>query len=156
MRDALVAELDEQGKTEFAAEEFQAVLEREPKPAREEPWRRLSGLHTVRGRRALAVARELWNAREDYAREQDVAPGRLVPDRALVAAVLADPKSKQELAAREGLHRPGQPVAARPLVGGDRGRDGRARSCRSIARPAATRCRRRARGPTATPRPTRG
>lgn len=99
VRDALVAELVEQHKTEFAAEEFRAVLEREPKPARGEPWRRLSGLHTVRGRRALAVARELWTAREEYAREQDVAPGRLVPDRSLVAAVLADPKGKQELAA---------------------------------------------------------
>ena len=99
VRDALVAELAEQDKTELAAEEFQAVLEREPKPAAREPWRRLSGLHTIRGRKALAVARELWNSREDYAREQDVAPGRLVPDRALVAAVLADPKSKQELAA---------------------------------------------------------
>lgn len=98
VRDVLVAELVEQGKTEYASEEFQAVLEREPKPVRGEPWRRLSGLHTVRGRKALAVARELWTAREDYARAQDVAPGRLVPDRALVAAVLADPKSKQELA----------------------------------------------------------
>jgi ribonuclease D len=98
VRDVLVAELEEQGKTAFAAEEFQSVLEREPKPPREEPWRRLSGLHTVRGRRPLAVARALWTAREDYAREQDVAPGRLVPDRALVAAVLADPKSKSELA----------------------------------------------------------
>ncbi len=56
------------------------------------------GLHTVRGRRSLAVARSLWQAREDFAREQDVAPGRLVPDRALVAAVLADPASKQALA----------------------------------------------------------
>jgi len=99
VRDKLVAELAEQGKTEFAAQEFQAVLERAPKPPREEPWRRLSGLHTVRGRRALAIARELWHAREEYAREQDVAPGRLVPDRALVAAVLADPKSKSALAA---------------------------------------------------------
>lgn len=98
VRDVLVAELAEQGKTEFAAEEFQAVLDREPKAPRDEPWRRLSGLHTVRGRRALAVARALWTAREDYARDQDVAPGRLVPDRALVAAVLADPKSKQDLA----------------------------------------------------------
>lgn len=98
VRDVLAAELTEQGKTEFAAEEFRAVLERIPKPPREEPWRRLSGLHTVRGRKALAVARELWTAREEYAREQDVAPGRLVPDRALVAALIADPQSKQELA----------------------------------------------------------
>ncbi|MCR2792703.1 ribonuclease D [Microbacterium sp. zg.Y625] len=97
VRDVLDEELAEQGKTELAAEEFQAVLERAPKPPREEPWRRLSGLHTVRGRRALAVARALWAAREEYAREQDVSPGRLVPDRALVAAVRADPASKQEL-----------------------------------------------------------
>lgn len=98
VRDVLVAELAEQGKTRFAAEEFQAVLERVPKPPREEPWRRLSGLHTVRGRRALAIARSLWEAREAYAQEQDVAPGRLVPDRSLVAAVLADPASKNDLA----------------------------------------------------------
>ncbi|MDQ1122203.1 ribonuclease D [Microbacterium trichothecenolyticum] len=98
VRDVLVAELEEQHKTEFARQEFQAVLERLPKPPRDDPWRRLSGLHAVRGRKALAVARSLWQAREDYAREQDVAPGRLVPDRALVAAVLADPASKQVLA----------------------------------------------------------
>lgn len=96
--DALVAELDEQGKTDIAAQEFEAVRTRPDKPPREEPWRRLSGLHTVRGRRSLAIARALWQAREDYAREQDTAPGRLVPDRALVAAVIADPASKQELA----------------------------------------------------------
>ncbi|WP_322409165.1 ribonuclease D [Microbacterium invictum] len=98
VRDALAAELAEQGKTEFARQEFAAVLAREPKPSRDDPWRRLSGLHTVRGRRALAVARALWTAREEYAREQDVAPGRLVPDRALVAAIRADPASKHELA----------------------------------------------------------
>ncbi|MFT4051860.1 MAG: HRDC domain-containing protein [Microbacterium sp.] len=95
--DALVAELAAQNKTEIAAQEFEAVRTRPDKPPREEPWRRLSGLHTVRGRRALAVARALWQAREDYAREQDTAPGRLVPDRSLVAAVLADPASKREL-----------------------------------------------------------
>ncbi|MET0296120.1 MAG: HRDC domain-containing protein [Microbacterium sp.] len=99
VRDVLVAELAEQGKTDFAAEEFSATLIRRPKPPREEPWRRLSGLHTVRGRRNLAVARALWLAREEFARAQDIAPGRLVPDRSLVAAVLADPKTKQDLAA---------------------------------------------------------
>lgn len=95
--DVLVRELAEQGKTEFAAQEFDTVRTRPDKPPREEPWRRLSGLHTVRGRRALAIARALWQAREDYARAQDIAPGRLVPDRSLVAAVLANPASKQEL-----------------------------------------------------------
>lgn len=98
IRDRFVAELEQQGKTRFAAEEFEAVLTREPKPARGEPWRRLSGLHQVRGGRNLAIARELWQTREAYAQELDVSPGRLVPDRSLVAAVLAAPESKSALA----------------------------------------------------------
>ncbi|MFJ6531279.1 ribonuclease D [Microbacterium sp. NPDC091662] len=98
VRDILVLELEEQGKTEFAAEEFAATLTRAPKPPREDPWRRLSGLHQVRGARNLAVARSLWQTREAYAQDQDVSPGRLVPDRSLVAAVLANPQSKQALA----------------------------------------------------------
>lgn len=96
--DVIKAELAESGKEEFARQEFEATRLKEPKPVREEPWRRLSGLHTVRGRRNLAVARALWQAREDFARDQDVAPGRLVPDRSLVAAVLAEPASKHVLA----------------------------------------------------------
>ncbi|MFD5214916.1 ribonuclease D [Microbacterium sp. NPDC058345] len=98
VRDVLVDELGAAGKTEIAAEEFATTLTRPPKPPREEPWRRLSGLHRVRGARNLAVARELWNAREEYAQEIDVSPGRLVPDRALVAALIAAPQSKQALA----------------------------------------------------------
>ncbi|ALJ20426.1 ribonuclease D [Microbacterium sp. No. 7] len=104
VRDALAAELAEQGKTEWAAEEFEATRTRPVKPAREEPWRRLSGLHAIRGRRALSVARSLWTAREDFAREQDIAPGRLVPDRSIVAAVRADPATKQDLAALKEFH----------------------------------------------------
>lgn len=98
VRDALADELAEADKTEIARQEFEATLTRAPKPAREEPWRRLSGLHKVRGARQLAVARELWNAREAYAEEIDVSPGRLVPDRALLAAILAAPASKAALA----------------------------------------------------------
>ncbi|GAA1693087.1 ribonuclease D [Microbacterium sediminicola] len=98
VRDVLASELEAAGKSTFAHQEFQAVLTREPKPAREEPWRRLSGLHAVRGKRGLAVARALWTAREQLAQSLDIAPGRLVPDRALVAAVMANPASKQQLA----------------------------------------------------------
>ena len=98
VRDVLVLELEEQNKTEYAAQEFAATLTRAPKPPREDPWRRLSGLHQVRGARNLAVARSLWQAREAYAQDQDVSPGRLVPDRSLVAAVMANPPSKQALA----------------------------------------------------------
>lgn len=98
VRDVLVDELAEQDKTAIADEEFAATLSRAPRPPREDPWRRLSGLHQVRGARNLAVARALWQAREAYAQEQDVSPGRLVPDRSLMAALLGNPQSKQALA----------------------------------------------------------
>ncbi len=99
VRDRLAEQLEATGKAPIAAEEFQAVLERDLTPVRAEPWRRLSGLHTVRGSRGLAIARELWLARDAYAREIDTAPGRLVPDASLIAAVRGMPESKRELAA---------------------------------------------------------
>ncbi len=99
IRDQFTAELAAQGKSDFAVQEFEATRTREPKPAPSEPWRRLSGLHQVRGARNLSVARELWLAREELAQAQDVSPGRLVPDRSLVAAVVAAPESKSALAA---------------------------------------------------------
>ncbi|BDZ38213.1 3'-5' exonuclease [Microbacterium suwonense] len=98
VRDILDGQLTEAGKTEIAEQEFRATLTKPPKPPREEPWRRLSGLHKVRGARLLAIARELWTAREEYAQEIDVSPGRLVPDRSLLAAILAEPASKSALA----------------------------------------------------------
>ncbi|MDQ4138629.1 MAG: ribonuclease D, partial [Actinomycetota bacterium] len=67
LRDLMTELLAEQGKTAIAAQEFDAVLNREVKAARAEPWRRLSGVHAVRGGRNLAVARALWEARDEYA-----------------------------------------------------------------------------------------
>lgn len=98
LREALARVLDEAGKTDIAAQEFQAVLGRDLVVVRTEPWRRLGGVHSIRGARNLAVARELWVARDDYARETDTAPGRLVPDVALVAAARVLPESKRDLA----------------------------------------------------------
>ncbi|MDQ1545596.1 MAG: ribonuclease [Actinomycetota bacterium] len=97
LREKLGDLLDDAGKGEIAREEFEAVLARDFRIVREQPWRRLSGLHSVRGTRGLAVARELWEARDEFARETDTAPGRLVPDSALVAAARVLPASKRDL-----------------------------------------------------------
>ncbi|WIB61953.1 HRDC domain-containing protein [Curtobacterium sp. MCLR17_007] len=99
LRDALAAVLDEAGKSEIAAQEFDAVLHRAPKPPRAEPWRRLSGMHALRGTRALAIARALWTARDAFAQETDIAPGRIIPDAAIVAAAAAAPETRKDLAA---------------------------------------------------------
>ena len=99
LREALAEVLERDGKADIAAQEFASVLQRDFVIVRNEPWRRLSGVHAIRGTRNLAIARELWLARDAYAREIDTAPGRLVPDSALVAAARIMPETKRDLAA---------------------------------------------------------
>ncbi len=99
LRDALVTLLTEQGKLEWAMAEFAAVRDAPPKPPRTDPWRRTSGMHQLRSRRQLGVLRELWTERDTMARRRDLAPGRLLPDRALVAASSSLPTSVTELTA---------------------------------------------------------
>lgn len=98
LRDAIAADLDAQQKAEFAFEEFEAARTKPEKPRPAEPWRKLSGGHLLKSARALALARELWNARDALARERDVAPGRLIPDASIVAAAAANPRSSGDLA----------------------------------------------------------
>ncbi|GAB3323351.1 ribonuclease D [Geodermatophilus aquaeductus] len=97
LRDALSALLDEQGKTEWARQEFAAVLAAGTPPPRQDPWRRTSGVHGLRNRRQLGMLRSLWEARDDLARRRDIAPGRVLPDAAMVAAVQADPQTEAAL-----------------------------------------------------------
>ncbi|WP_432503349.1 HRDC domain-containing protein [Kineococcus arenarius] len=103
VRDALAERLAEQGKLEWAREEFAAIAAAPSPVPPAEPWRRVSGLHAVRSRRQLAVVRELWLARDAEARRRDTSPGRLLPDSAIVAAARALPRSAQALAATGGF-----------------------------------------------------
>ncbi|EIE99600.1 ribonuclease D [Saccharomonospora glauca] len=97
LRDKLEAELAAAGKLEWALQEFEAVRTAEPPAPRPEPWRRTSGIHKIRTPRGLAAVRALWEARDELARKRDRAPGRILPDSAIINAALADPRSPAEL-----------------------------------------------------------
>jgi ribonuclease D len=99
LRDALAVQLEAQGKTEWAAEEFAALARNGARPprAKADPWRRTSGLHRVRGARAQSRVRALWYARDTIAQRRDTAPGRVLSDAAIVAAAEMDPKTEREL-----------------------------------------------------------
>lgn len=99
LRAVLEAELAEQGKLEWARQEFEAVRTAPPHPPRAEPWRRTSGVHKIRNPRGLAMVREMWQARDELARKRDRAPSRVLPDSAIINAVTADPKTVEELQA---------------------------------------------------------
>ncbi|MEU0151724.1 ribonuclease D [Micromonospora fulviviridis] len=105
LRDVLDEELDKQGKSAWAAEEFAALVRNGARPprVRAEPWRRTSGIHRVRGARAQARVRSLWYARDQIAARRDAAPGRVLPDSAIVAAAELDPKDEKTLLTLPGF-----------------------------------------------------
>jgi len=97
VRDRVAERLEAAGKRDLSSQEFASVLAKPAAEPKAEPWRRLSGISTVRGQRALAVARELWRARDAYAIDVDTAPGRLLPDASIVAVARTPLASKREL-----------------------------------------------------------
>jgi ribonuclease D len=97
LRDVIEAELRAQGKLAWAHEEFEATLNAPAPAPRVDPWRRTSGIHRLRTRRQLAGVRALWEVRDAMARRRDTAPGRILPDAAIVSAVSAAPATTAEL-----------------------------------------------------------
>jgi len=103
LRDALAVMLAAQGKTEWARQEFAAVLAAKPPGPRPDPWRRTSGIHRVHTRRGLAIVRELWEERDRIARRRDLSPGRVLPDTAIVEAARSLPGSQADLTSLPGF-----------------------------------------------------
>ncbi|MBV9593149.1 MAG: ribonuclease D [Actinobacteria bacterium] len=99
LRDVLADELAKVGKSDWAEQEFEAVRRLPPLAPRAEPWRRTSGIHATRNRRQLAAVRALWEARDSFAAARDVAPGRVLPDSAIIEAARRNPRTQDELLA---------------------------------------------------------
>ena len=103
LRDVIAAALVESGKDGWAVQEFQHLIDHVP-PPRVDPWRRTSGIHKAKGRRALAAVRELWTTRDSIAEQRDTTPGRLIPDSAMIAAANSMPTSTSALLDTQGFH----------------------------------------------------
>ena len=83
-------------KLHWAEAEFAAILAAPPSPPRVDPWRRTSGMHKIRKRNQLAIIRSLWNVRNEIAAGQDVSPGKLLNDSAIVELAMNPPTNKRE------------------------------------------------------------
>jgi ribonuclease D len=97
LRDRMERDLQEQGKADWAAQEFDALTRFTGPDQRPDPWRRTSGMHRVRTRRGAATVRELWRARDELARRRDVTPGRILPDATLIDLAMRAPHSATAL-----------------------------------------------------------
>ena len=91
LAETLAAQVDAMGRTDWVEQECIEELERyggEPVP-RVDPWRRLSGVTTLRTALQLAVARALWQARDAIAQRRDRPPSWILPDAAIIDAATA-------------------------------------------------------------------
>lgn len=102
LREQLVAS----GRAEWAAQEDAETLRRYGTIAKpkEDPWRRLTGLSTLRTGRQLAVARALWEARDSVAQRRDRPPTWILPDRAIIEAAT---RSRDEVLSRSAAEQTG-------------------------------------------------
>ena len=96
LRDRMYEILEKSNKLSWAIEEFGSILKAPPSPPRVDPWRRTSGMHKIKRRDQLAIIKELWIARDRVASEQDIAPGKLLNDTAIVELAMAAAVTKKE------------------------------------------------------------
>ncbi len=96
LRDRMYEILEASKKLSWALEEFASILMAPPNPPRVDPWRRTSGMHKVKRRDQLAIIKELWVARDQIAAQQDIAPGKLLNDSAIVELAMAAAVTKKE------------------------------------------------------------
>ncbi|WP_240372246.1 HRDC domain-containing protein [Brevibacterium zhoupengii] len=98
IRDILHEALIEADKWEFARQEFEHLLDFQPKYFAE-PWRRTHGLTKLKSRKDIAKVRELWTSRDEMAAESDTAPSRILRDRDLVALAQSRVQSSDDIMA---------------------------------------------------------
>jgi len=100
----LEAQLRDAEKHEWALQEFDHVKRTTAPIERVDPWRRTSGMHVIRNARELAVIREVWHARDEIAREQDIAAGRILSDSHIVTLASSGLTKESEIKTLSFMH----------------------------------------------------
>lgn len=114
LADAIRSDLQQAGRAEWSAQEDTETLRRfaAPPTPRVDPWRRLSGLTSLRTPLQFAIARELWQERDAIAQRRDRPPTWILPDAAVMeaAGLLRDEvPTRGQLQNLKGFHSsPGQ------------------------------------------------
>ncbi|MEJ6493596.1 MAG: ribonuclease D [Actinomycetes bacterium] len=92
------------GKRDWAVQEFDHVRRTTVPIERVDPWRRTSGMHVIRSPREIAIVREVWQARDEIAREQDIAAGRILSDSHIVTLASSGLTTKTDLRSLSFMH----------------------------------------------------
>ena len=97
LRKSLTQKLIENNKLDLAQQEFKALCSWQSPGLRNDPWRRTSGMHVVKGGQESAIVRQIWLKRDEIAQQRDIASGRVLNDAGIVEIAAKKPKTVQEL-----------------------------------------------------------
>jgi len=97
LRKSLTQKLIDNNKLDLAQQEFKALCSWQSPGLRNDPWRRTSGMHEVRGGQDSAIVRQIWLKRDEIAQQRDIAAGRVLNDAGIVEIAAKKPKTVQEL-----------------------------------------------------------
>lgn len=97
--------LAEENKLDWAYEEFAAIVDKHAyiTAPPEQHWQDLRGIHTLKSPHQLGIAKALWTHRDNIARQRDIAPSRLLPNKVIVEVARQQPRNEQELARVKGF-----------------------------------------------------
>lgn len=100
-------DLDNQGKTGWAEEEFAYLLKKGSRNRHNhpQPWRRVSHITSLHNDRwGLAIVRALWTERDRLARLYDIAPSLLLSDASIIEAARQKPHNAKEFRAIRSIN----------------------------------------------------
>ena len=97
LRKSLKQKLIDNNKLNLAQQEFKALCSWQSPGLRNDPWRRTSGMHEVRGGQDSAIVRQIWLKRDEIAQQRDIAAGRVLNDAGIVEIAAKKPKTVHEL-----------------------------------------------------------
>jgi ribonuclease D len=97
LRKILTQKLSDNNKFDLAQQEFKALCTWQSPGLRNDPWRRTSGMHVVKGGQESAIVRQIWVKRDEIAQQRDIAAGRVLNDAGIVEIAAKKPKTVQEL-----------------------------------------------------------
>ena len=96
LREKIYELLSTSNKWKWAEAEFASILLAPPAPPRIDPWRRTSGMHKIKKRDQLVVIKNLWHARDEIARANDISSGKLLNDAAIIEFAIHKPLTKKD------------------------------------------------------------
>lgn len=99
LSEALAEFLDQRGMLDIAEQEFAHIVSEAAIAARlpGKSWRDVKGVSSLRNPGSLQIARALWKARDTISRDDDVAPGKVLNNDALVSIAKGQPRTVAEL-----------------------------------------------------------